>query len=718
MKIIKLILLQLFILCLSAFNTYSQKLHSGEFYQEYSQTISLPPQAGLDVIKLFKNQDRIKAITSHGIFYYQNEKWTGRPYVSGIINASIDKGQTVWMNNDKTIWSEKGERIPNPPRTHARQAITATLWLDKNSLLTATTHGLYLWNGSWEKDLSFPEIKINAITQDSEGTVWIASDEGLWQEKSTEWLDIDKIGLALGHNSQYLTVTTGLKGDDILFSSPKAIAALASDGNHWLKRGADGLPYGPATTILETDSLLWIGTAKGLIRKGKNWRYYTSKRWLVDDQINDILAIEPGKVWVATPNGISEIGLKAMTLEEKANGIEDIIEKRHNRIGIINRSKLAISGDINSSFLENQDNDGLWTSCYLIAESFRYAVTKSEDAKAKAKRTFEALERLETVTGIPGYPARSYVRSEDLLAPSRSPHPKNWHPSPDGEWQWLDDTSSDEIVGHLFSMALYHDFVADEADKEKVVDLIDRIVSHIVDNDLQLIDYDGKPTRWAIWTPDSLNRSSNWYYEKGLNSLQILSSLQTAYHFTGKTKYKKVYQHLIEKEGYAQNALQAKMTDPFDISHSDDILNFFPYYNLLKYTPKEDPNYPLYLQSLQRSWKAVQTDNMPVWNVIASALLKEDKDLNIALHEIQTFPLDMITWSIDNSHRWDLRIDEFPGRGRSPQAYTAIPSPEGNTFRWNTNPKQLKISGGGKTEVSGTYYLVAYWMGRYYEYWE
>ncbi|EPR69863.1 hypothetical protein ADICYQ_1197 [Cyclobacterium qasimii M12-11B] len=80
---------------------------------------------------------------------------------------------------------------------------------------------------------------------------------------------MDKIGLALGHDSQYLTVTTGLNGKDILFSSPKAIASLAADGNHWLKRGADGLPYGPATKILETDSLLWIGTPKGLIRKGK-----------------------------------------------------------------------------------------------------------------------------------------------------------------------------------------------------------------------------------------------------------------------------------------------------------------------------------------------------------------------------------------------------------------------------------------------------------------
>jgi len=718
MKIVKFTTYLIVWLCLDPIQVFSQKMASGNYYQEVSRKIGLPINAGLNVIKLFSQGDTIKVVTAHGIFYNTKGKWSGQPFVSGIINATTDNSQTVWMNNDKTIWSEKGVRIPNPPRTDGRQSITSTHWMDDNTLLAGTTHGLYTWNGTWEKVTSFPNIKINAITQDNDGTQWIASDEGLWQKKSAEWLDIDKIGLAPGHDSQYLTVTTGLNGEDILFSSPKAVASLAINGDHWLLRGADGLPYGPATNILETDSLLWIGTSKGLIRKGKTWRYYAGKRWLPDDQINDILFISPTRVWAATPNGISEIGLKAMTLEEKANGIEEIIEKRHNRIGLINRSKLAIPGDINSSFLENQDNDGLWTSCYLIAECFRYGVTKSEDAKIKAKRTFEALERLETVTGISGYPARSYVRSETLLAPSRSPHPKNWHPSPDGNWQWLDDTSSDEIVGHLLSMALYHDMVADEEDKKRVVALIDRIVSHIIENDLQLIDYDGKPTRWAIWNPDSLNRSSNWFYEKGLNSLQILSSLQTAYHFTGKAKFKKVYQHLVEKEGYAENAIYAKMMDPYEISHSDDILNFLPYYNLLNYTPKDDPSYPLYLESLNRSWKAVRSDNMPVWNIFASVLLKKDLDLGIALTEMQTFPLDLITWSVENSHRWDLKHDEFPGRGGNLQAYSALPSPEGNIFRWNTNPKQLDYNGKGGTEVSGTYYLVAYWMGRYYGYWE
>ncbi|EPR69864.1 hypothetical protein [Cyclobacterium qasimii] len=182
MKVLKFTAFLMAWLCFSPVQVFSQKIASGSYYQEVSQKIDLPLNAGLDVVKLFKHGNTIKAITSHGIFYNQKDKWTGQPYVSGIINATADNSQTVWMNNDKTIWSEKGERIPNPPRTHGRQSITSTHWIDNNTLLAGTTHGLYSWNGTWEKVTTFSDIKINAITQDNEGIIWIAADEGLWQK--------------------------------------------------------------------------------------------------------------------------------------------------------------------------------------------------------------------------------------------------------------------------------------------------------------------------------------------------------------------------------------------------------------------------------------------------------------------------------------------------------------------------------------------------------
>src|SRR5690606_20328225 len=223
--------------------------------------------------------------------------------------------------------------------------------------------------------------------------------------------------------------------------------------------------------------------------------YYYGKRWLPVAGVNDILKLPTGEVWIATAEGISEIKNVPITLQQKAAYYESVIDRRHNRRGLINISRLATPGDTATSYMENEDNDGLWTSCFLAATCFRYAVSKSPDAKWKAVRTFEALERLETVTGIPGYPARSYATASDKVKQSRSPHPKAWHFSPDGKWQWLDDTSSDEITGHIFTLSLFYELVADTAQKLRVKALINRMVTHIIDNDFHLIDFDGKPTR-------------------------------------------------------------------------------------------------------------------------------------------------------------------------------------------------------------------------------
>ncbi|HWS00656.1 MAG TPA: hypothetical protein VN249_08585, partial [Prolixibacteraceae bacterium] len=223
----------------------------------------------------------------------------------------------------------------------------------------------------------------------------------------------------------------------------------------------------------------------------------------------------------------------------------------------------------------------------------------------------------------------------------------------------------------------------------------------------------GKPTRWGIWIPDSLNHSKNWMFERGLNSLQILSNLKTAIHLTGNTKFVKAYNELIDKHGYAKNAVQAKIYGPFETSHSDDILNFFPYYNLIRYSGN-DENLPLYVQSLERTWNVVRSDRMPVWNVMASALLRKDCDLQVVRNELELYPLDLINWTMVNSHRWDLQHEQLSDRFGSTQATRPVPTPEANVWRWNNNPRQLDVGLQGTQEEDGSYFLVAYWMARYF----
>ncbi|GAA5222445.1 hypothetical protein GCM10025777_30760 [Membranihabitans marinus] len=667
-----------------------------------------------DIVKLLIHSSDRLVVTKRGIYYFSSDTWTHFPEQNDIVTASLDPSEKIYLASRHQVFDERGKVIINASDILRDDSIQSMLWSDSKTLYLGTSKGLLIYkNGSldWHDDII--KTKVNDIVSGQEEEIWVATDQGLWRIHKDKAVNLDKVIMAEGHFENYHSLGTYNSGKNIIMSSSYAVGCIAADGQHWMYTGPDGLPYGPATTIATFNEDLWLGTDKGAIKKDSSWHYYQGKRWLKDDEVVDILPINETSTWIATTTGISEIRKINTSLADKAKYYNGILEERHNRHGMINRSYLAIPGDISTSQVQNQDNDGLWTATYLIAECYRYACTGEEDAKQNAIRTFEALERLETVTGISGYPARSYAPIEDQVIQSRSPHPKKWHISKDKKWRWLDDTSSDEITGHMYSISLFCELVASEDLKKRAIALMTRIVDHIIDQDYQLIDADGKPTRWGIWNPDSLNHSANWAYERGLNSLQILSFLKTTYHFTGDQKYEDEYQYLIQEHGYAENALRAKVYGPFEVSHSDDILNFFPYYGLLHYT-KNDPYKHLFIRSLERTWRAVASDHMPVWNVMASAWLSTDCDLHIAKEELQLYPMDLIDWSVKNSHRWDLIHSPMVDRQRKPQAISAIPAPENQIFRWNTNPKQLDTGGNGQREVSGTYYLVAYWMGRYY----
>lgn len=705
----------LLFVCFTFYTAYAQP--STPFHQDIKSDIVLPAEAGKNTLKLFQSKDQRICVTSTGIFRFKSGKWTGQKQPIELTNASLDGDGNVWMATAQGIYSEKKEKqIPQIPLTQ-KDSILALFWETPKKLFVGTNNGLWQWDGQWHQLPAAKESRVTGMAVDAKGQLYLATNRGLWRRTNDRWINLDESLMAVGNKETYFSLTSYRNGQDMVYGSPWSVGCIAGDGNHWVVRGTDGLPYGPVTVLKPATNGLWMGTPKGVIKKGENWQYFNGKRWLPDNQVNDILVIDSLTVWVATPQGIAQIQRQSMTLEAKAAYIEKVIDLRHNRRGLVNHSRLKEAGEIATSYLNNEDNDGLWTACYLVAECFHYASTGDTAAKSRAIRTFEALERLEKVSGISGYPARSYALASDPITQSRSPHPKLWHPSPDGQWQWLDDTSSDEITGHIFSLPIFYDLVANDEQKERVKQLIKRIVDHIVDHDYHLIDFDGKPTRWGIWHPDSLNHSPNWMYERGLNSLQILSFLKTASHFTGDEKYEKHYQYLVNQHGYAQNALYAKVYGPFETSHSDDILNFFPYYGLLNYT-KADPNRELYLKSLERSWKAVKSDHMPIWNVMASVMLRKDCDVAIALEEIQQFPLDLINWRMENSHRWDLPKDPMLSRFRRSQSTKAIPTPESGISRWNTNPKEFDSGDGGKTEDSGSYYLFAYWMGRYYGFWK
>lgn len=686
---------------------------SNSFLQEIKTEILLPNEAGKNVIKLFLVQGSQIVVTENGVYKFSNGKWSGEAVGSGFRTAAIDLRGKIWLATDKNIQSDDGKTRISLPKSAKNDTILCLFWEDEKTLQIGTTNGLLSFNGEWTEIAETKSKRVNSIVKDDTGNLWLATSDGLLKGTLKEWINLDDALMANGTKRNYFSLSSRENKNEVLFGGLFSVGCIAENGDNRMWSGADGLPFCPVTVIRSINNTLWFGTEKGAIKKDENWHYYLGKRWLPDNKINDILPIDEKTVWIATPQGISEIKQLEMTFDEKAKIYEEVIQKRHNRRGLVNISRLSVPGDLNTSKTQNEDNDGLWTSVYLAAECFRYAVTKDAEAKENAVRTYEALEHLETVTGIPGLPARSYALATDSVEQSRSPHPKKWRPSPDGKWQWLDDTSSDEIVGHIFALSIFYDLVADEAMKIKVGNLVSRTMDHITDNNFHLIDYDGLPTRWGVWHPDSINNSPNWAYEKGLYSLEILAFLKAAIHINGNPKYEKTYQMLIQKHNYAENTVQAKKYGPFENSHSDDILTYFSYFTLLRYA-NGDAYLPLYMKSLERTWAVSQPEKIPAWNIISSILLKKDCDLNVALNELQKYPIDLIDWKMENSYRRDLHEDPIVARGGNRQATNPIPTPENGIFRWNTNPRQFDTGTGGMREETGTYFLLPYWMGRYY----
>ena len=412
---------------------------------------------------------------------------------------------------------------------------------------------------------------------------------------------------------------------------------------------------------------------------------------------------------MGTAAGLSRIERRLMTLEEKAQEFERQVQARHNRYGFVTISSLKDPEDPSKGAVHYASaNDGLWTAYYCAAECYRYAVTGEESARRLARKSLRALMMLEEKTPIAGLPARAIVRKgEQGVEKSRG----EWHDSPDGKWEWKGDTSSDEIDGHYFAYAIYYDLVADAREKERIRRVVRPITDYIMQNGYLLIDVDGQPTMWGFWNPERLNY--DWPEQQGLNSLQILSHLKVAHHITGDEKYQRAYLDLIKRHHYGLNVIEQKVLPPGTVNHSDDELAFTAYYPLLKY--EKDPALRALLEmSIRRSWEIEQPERNPWFNFIYGAVTREACDIEGALRTLQEIPMDLRHWAVRNSARVDLPLDAEDDRFGRRQAAVPLPADERPMLKWNGNPYQLDGRGKENVEEDATFFLMPYWMGRYY----
>ena len=264
-------------------------------------------------------------------------------------------------------------------------------------------------------------------------------------------------------------------------------------------------------------------------------------------------------------------------------------------------------------------------------------------------------------------------------------------------------------MGQIFAITAILELADDQDWKARALKCLDDLMGYIVKNDLYLVDVDGHPTLWGKWNPAYVNQFPVNVSDRKLYSSNIIAFLQTAYHFTGKEIYKNKAMELMEKQGYLDNLIrpfeQIGKSDASQLSkilsqewnHSDDEMYFLAYPGLYNYalTPELKIKYR---EAIRDHWEIERPEGNALWNLIYASTGAASFDLERSVRFLQSYPLDLRNWSIENSGRKDLEL--LPPNFRGQTTRELLPLEELPLYRHNGEIFRLDSQGDGSSLIS------------------
>ena len=637
-----------------------------------------------------------------------------------ITALQVYENQFVYLD-DKAVFSDAwAGKLYAPHQLPAAKLIEGgnnfTFLISDGSTLQLISNSKVAWSGPLAGD----EV-INLRFQKSADSFWILGKKSL----SVFSVKDQKLTKVFEGNN-FTAFDLAEDGKKIIIGTSDGYLALDGSGKTQVGEINKKLPWTEITAVKSIGDKVWFGTTQGAfaLKTDGKFDYYFGERWLPGNVVRQISTGPDQSVLVLTTEGLGQICFKEMTLHDKALYYEEQVRSRHIRNGFNASLDGMEKGNIATGYLADSDNDGLWTSMYLAGEVFRYAVTKDSAALQNCRESLDAMERLYSINPVKGFPSRSFERRGYISQLSDS---ERWQPSPDPNWDWKSTTSSDEAIGHIFVFGAMAELMEDQPDlKKRAVTLIDSLMSHIVENDLYMIDFDGKPTTWGRWNPSYVNSLHPIVGDRKINSSNIIAMLQTAYHFTKKEVFKDKAFELMNKHGYFKNLMrpmkevgvapataddQSKMLSE-GWNHSDDEMYFVGYWGLYRYA-FNDTLKSRFKEAIIDHWEAERPEKEGAWNIFTALTGTGEFDLKEAAWYLREHPMDLIDWTIANSHRKD--IEKLAPNFRNQTIKEVLPPDERPIQRHNGNMFRLDREGGNGTSEhsAGDIWLLPYWMGRY-----
>ena len=350
-------------------------------------------------------------------------------------------------------------------------------------------------------------------------------------------------------------------------------------------------------------------------------------------------------------------------LAEKAQIIEDGIQKRHNILGLY-PSMVEIPFDSDKIDITTRNpmadvqHAACWTANYLAGLSYRYAYLKKtraepkqlEIAKKRVDEVFEGVYRCQLVTGVRGLQARGYFvgHGESYAERRRSTKLPYWRQGEvDGkQFRWVGDPSHHNYSDAIHGLGQYYTLAAEGEQKDRAREAIDALVSYWVDNNLKIAKYDRSlPAVPILGFTDG----------KTLNTrvMMAIAGAKVAHYATGKKKFKRVYDQLLDQ--YNVRSLKVFNTG----KDFDDAEHVFCHLDLLFRIETDPELLEAFRKVADGLWKNHKDDAQSLFTYIYYAIApdapEKEKALGEAFFTLQTFPTDMTIKPRMNSLNQDLK---------------------------------------------------------------
>lgn len=267
------------------------------------------------------------------------------------------------------------------------------------------------------------------------------------------------------------------------------------------------------------------------------------------------------------------------------------------------------------------------------------------------------------------------------------------------------DTSSDEIIGHLFIYKLAYDILGPEDPeiKELIVRTMDSFAQHIVDNGYSLCESTGQPTTWGKFGRTYLH-NGQVLGGAPLQAAVILSAFKLAAYVTGDKKWENEYKMAALDPAYEYAKVSAQEWERYQMSifeyansasgvfgyllrlfantelfrlvyrlilnYSDEEMAMLAYY-LLFQMEDDETLLSYYREGIDEWWYSMSYSENPLWYYIYQ-LAYPDKELKdvygnslveTAAWTLSRHPICTIKYLASNPNRDDIAVLDFSSIG-------------------------------------------------------